>query len=65
MRKPLGLSPVRRVEVVAFLEHFEREVGEHASEALGDPRVMVGIAEAAEREIDGTLEPAKRVEVKL
>jgi hypothetical protein len=26
---------------------------------------MVGVAETAEREIDGTLEPAKRVEVKL
>jgi hypothetical protein len=35
-REPIRLDPVRGVEVVALLEHLEREVVEGAREPLGE-----------------------------
>ena len=50
---------------MALLEHLEGEVRKRATQALGDLRVLVGVAEAAQRVVDGSLETAKRVEIEL
>jgi hypothetical protein len=55
-RKPLGLDPVGRVEVVALLEDLQLEVREGAAEPLRDLSVLVRVAEPAEREVDGPVE---------
>ncbi len=54
---------MRRVEVVVPLEDLEREVREDAVEPLRDFAVLVRVAQAAEREVDGLLEAAQRVPV--
>jgi len=50
---------------MALLEHLEREVRKHSGQALGDLRVVVGVALAAQCEVDGSLQVPKRVEVEF
>src|SRR6187455_1011622 len=45
-----------RVEVVAFSERLDREVGEDRTEPLGHPAEVVGVAASAEREVDRPVE---------
>ena len=40
---PLRLDPMRRVEVVALLEHVEGEVREDVGRSLGHPAVVSGL----------------------
>src|SRR5206468_239185 len=61
-RGPLGLDPVWRIEVMALLEHVEGEVGEDLARSVGHPPVVVGVAPAAKREVNGLLEGPQAVE---
>lgn len=44
--------------MVALLEHLELEVSEHSAESFRDLRVLVRVAESAEREEDRAIEAA-------
>jgi hypothetical protein len=63
LRGTLGLDPVRWVEMVALLEHVEREVAEDLARSVGHPAVVVRVAPTAKREVDGPLERPQAVEV--
>src|SRR4029453_17660748 len=53
------------VEVVSSLEHFELEVAEDALEPGGDLAELVGVAQAAEAEVDGTIKARQRIAVEV
>src|SRR5579864_9380354 len=65
MGQAFGFDPVRRVEVVALGEGLEGEVWEDLGEPFGHASVVVGIAAAAEREVDRSIEGAQRFEVEI
>jgi hypothetical protein len=52
-----------RIEMVAVLEDLKREVAEDAREAVSHPLVIVGVAEAAEGEVDRLLKVFEGTEV--
>ena len=60
-----GLDSVGWVEMVALRKPLEREVGEDRSEPSGHSAVVVGVAEAAEREVDRTIEGSQGSEVEI
>jgi hypothetical protein len=51
--------------MVAFGEHLEGEVTEHRPEPFGFLAELVRVAQAAEREVDGTLESGQCVAVQV
>ncbi len=59
----LRLNPVRWVKVVTLVEYLESEMREDRARSLGHPAVVIGVAPAAQREVDGPLEGAQAVEV--
>jgi len=63
--EPPGLDPVRGIEVVTLLEHFELEVGENARKAGSDLLVLVRVAETAERVVHGLRKASECVTVEL
>src|ERR1700738_4752517 len=56
---------MRRIEMVALLEHLKLEIWEDPAESGGDRAVLVWVAQRAEREVDGAIEPGQRVTVKF
>src|SRR5207253_9716067 len=52
-RVPLGLCPVRWIEVVSALEHLEAEIRERRSETIGHEPVVRRVAEPTQHEEDG------------
>src|SRR5687767_6710796 len=56
---------MRRVEVVALLEHLELEVREHVAQTLRDLFVLIRVAESAEGEVDRTVEAPEGIAVDL
>ena len=62
-RSALGLNPVRRVEVVAFVEYLESEIREDRAGSLGHRAEVMRVAPAAQRKVDGLLKFAQAVEV--
>jgi hypothetical protein len=61
----VGLDSMRRVEVVSFGESLDREVGEDGGQAVGHPSVVVGVAAAAEREVDRAVEFPQHINVEI
>jgi hypothetical protein len=59
-----GFDPMRRVKVVALLEHFEREVTKDFARSLGLARIVGRAVPAAEHEQDRLRERAQSVEVR-
>ena len=53
---------MRRIEMVALRKDVERKVGEDLARSLGHPGVVVRVAAAAEREVDGLCKVAQAVE---
>src|SRR6185312_5103991 len=64
-RESLRFDPMRRVEVVALLEHLELEVGKDPSESSTDLAKLVGVAQSTKREVDGPIKAFERRAVEV
>ena len=64
VREAFRLDPMRWVEVVSLLEHFQLEVWEDPTHQGGDLAVLVGVAASAQSEVDGAIEACQRSAIK-
>src|SRR5206468_2634398 len=63
--KPLWFDPMGRVEVVALLKPFKREVRKDLRQALCHPSVVVGVTLAAKSEVDRLAEQTQALRIEL
>src|SRR5206468_1712386 len=63
--EPLGLDPMRRIEMMPLLEHLELKVGEYPAEPVADLAELVLVAQPAECEVDGAVEALQGISVEV